>query len=589
MSPVRAGMLFVAIVGVFVFFGFSKVNPFSNHFELKAQFQSAQNLKNKKSEVRIAGVEVGRIKSVESLSADSPGALVTMEIEKSGLPIHSDAELKVRPLLFLEGNYFVDLKPGSPSAPVVEDGHTVPITQTAIPVQFGDLLTALQSDTRKDLRTLLSEYAFKGLNGGGAEGFNGSIEYWEPAYRSSALVNDATLGTRPGDLRKVVGGQQKTLAALVDNEDALQGTITNLNVTANALAREDDALEAAIPALNDVLTAGPPALRALNASLPSVSRFAKDALPGVRSSGPTLDALIPFVSQLRALVQPSELRGLVDDLRPTIPALTRLNQRTVPILAESRALSACTNNVINPFMESPIPNPDPQEGGDRDNNPNNNGGGKTNDDQLVMRQLPRSLVGLAGESRISDANSPQFRVNTSGGNQGLFFDGSTGGDTFAAVPNGVSGTRPALPTSDWDFRPDVPCETQEPPNLEAPLGRATGTEALTKQTGKLKQPPLTVPEIIELAERLSLLGGASSAERCRVEMTLELEGYRIGKDGKPTKTGKPRQPVTPPARAAALEKCKKGKRGKAEARAQGPGAPAKPGPPRPAPGQKGAG
>jgi hypothetical protein len=52
---------------------------------------------------------------------------------------------------------------------------------------------------------------------------------------------------------QVVGGQQKTLAALVDNEDAVQGTITNLNVTANALARED---EAAIPALNRLRALG---------------------------------------------------------------------------------------------------------------------------------------------------------------------------------------------------------------------------------------------------------------------------------------------------------------------------------------------
>ena len=106
---------------------------------------------------------------------------------------------------------------------------------------------------RKDLRPLLSEYAFKGLNGGGAEGFNGSIEYWDPVYRSASLVNDATLGTRPGNLRKVVGGQQKTPAALDDNEDAVRGTITNLNVTANALARED---EAAIPALNRLRALG---------------------------------------------------------------------------------------------------------------------------------------------------------------------------------------------------------------------------------------------------------------------------------------------------------------------------------------------
>jgi phospholipid/cholesterol/gamma-HCH transport system substrate-binding protein len=483
MSVLRAGLMFVALVGTFSFFAFTKLNPFSNHFELKAQFENARNLKVKTSEVRIAGIEVGRVKSVEPLGKDTPGALVTMEVEKSGLPIHEDAEIKIRPQLFLEGNYFVDLKPGSPSAPTIEDGHTIPITQTAIPVQFGDLLTALQSDTRKDLRTLFVEYGFKGLSHGGAEGFNNSIEFWEPAYRSASLVNDATLGERPGDLHKVIGGQQRTLAALSDNEEALKGLVTNLNVTAAAFAREDDALEATIPALRDVLTAGPPALRSLNSSLPGVSRFAKDALPGVRSSGPTLDQLIPFIAQLRALVQPSELRGLVHDLDRTVPALARLNKRTVPILAESRALSACGNNVLVPFSESPIPNPDPED--------------QPNDNQLVMRQLPRSLVGLAGESRMNDGNTPYFRANFSGGNQGVFFQGNS---SFAAVPQSVAGVRPALPKREGhidgrpDFRPDIPCETQDPPNLQ-------GAKGGVSQSGPF-QPEISPETLLRLLDDL---------------------------------------------------------------------------------------
>ena len=34
-----------------------------------------------------------------------------MEIEDKGLPIHKDATLKIRPRIFLEGNFFVDLSP----------------------------------------------------------------------------------------------------------------------------------------------------------------------------------------------------------------------------------------------------------------------------------------------------------------------------------------------------------------------------------------------------------------------------------------------------------------------------------------------
>ena len=51
-------------------------------------------------------------------------------------------------------------------------------------------MTALQSDTREDLKTLLDEYG-KALEGEGAKGFNRSIPYWEPAYRDGAIVSDA--------------------------------------------------------------------------------------------------------------------------------------------------------------------------------------------------------------------------------------------------------------------------------------------------------------------------------------------------------------------------------------------------------------
>ena len=42
-----------------------------------------------------------------------------------------DATAKIRPRIFLEGNFFVDLKPGSPGAPVLDAGDTIKVTQTA--------------------------------------------------------------------------------------------------------------------------------------------------------------------------------------------------------------------------------------------------------------------------------------------------------------------------------------------------------------------------------------------------------------------------------------------------------------------------
>jgi phospholipid/cholesterol/gamma-HCH transport system substrate-binding protein len=433
----------LTLLAVASYFGFTKSNPFADPYEFEAVFRTSNNLQPK-SPVRIAGIDVGKVKSIEAVDSATGGARVTMELEESALPIHEDAHLKIRPRIFLEGNFFVDLQPGSPSAPELEDGGTIPLQQTAAPVQFGDVLNVLQSDTREDLKTFLREYGAKGLQNGGAEGFRDSIRYWEDAYRNSALANDAALGQDPSrDVQRMLRGQARTFAALVRDERALQGLIANFNVTAGAFAREDAALEASIPQLRGTLRAAYPALGSLNASLPSVRAFANDALPGVRSSDETLAASLPFLTQARRLMSPAELRGLAAELRRRIPSLVRLNRRTVPVLRQSRQLSACTNDVLVPFVRSRYPNvqgPDAEHG---------------NAEQQVRFQLQRGLVGLSGESRLSDGNNQWFRTS------------------MAPPASNVQPAPPAVVDQPPPRRPDVPCETQELPNLAAPFAPVT--------------------------------------------------------------------------------------------------------------------
>jgi ABC-type transporter Mla subunit MlaD len=464
MSPFRAGVLALVIFGVFAYFGFSKNNPFANPYEFRAVFNDVNNLKPK-SPVRIAGVDVGKVLKVEPVEDGKGAAQVTMQVEDKGLPIKKDAHLKIRPRIFLEGNFFVDVEPGSPSASELKDGGTIPVTQTAAPVQFGDLLTALQRDTRSDLQTFLREYS-KGLAHGGAEGFNQAIDYWEPAYRYGSLANDATLGQDPNhDLQRVLRGQQKTFAALVKDEGALKGLVTNFNITAGALASQDTALAASVPALRDTLKIGYPALGSLNNALPSLRAFAHDALPGVRSSDETLAASLPFIHQARLLMSENELRGTARVLRQTIPYVVRFNKRSVPFLRESRALSACTQNVLLPFMDLEIPNPE-------------TGNEAENSGQKVRNQLQRGMPGLSGESRLSDGNNQYFHAG--------------------ATPPG-NRVRPGPPPDGGNMpmphRPDIPCELQELPNLHAPGGPIEAFPILKKSPGSVINPPAAVPHL----------------------------------------------------------------------------------------------
>jgi phospholipid/cholesterol/gamma-HCH transport system substrate-binding protein len=436
----KAGVLALLLIALFAYFGWTGANPFADPYELKASFRDAQNLQPG-AVVRIAGVDVGEVTKVEPAGGDR-AATVTMELAEEALPLPADTELEVRPRILLEGNFFVDMAPGTPSGPQLEDGDTVPVTQTSSAVSLPDILSVLRKDIRTDLRTFLREYGTEALGGGGAEAFNDAIPWFAPAYRNAALTSDALLGVEPDrDVQRLLRGQQRTFAALADNPQALQELVADLNAVARALANEDEALADAVPALRDTLRAGLPALAELNEALPTLRVFAREALPGVRSTPATLDAAMPWIRQARGLVAQDELKGLSADLRQAVPGLVRLNGRLVPLLGELRALSSCTNRVLVPFAESEIPSLE-----------------QGNTGQEARRQIVRSFVGLAGESRVHDANTPVFHI------QGVL-PGKLGGPTGRIEP-----AAPFDPNVPPAHRPDVPCETQEPPNLDAPGG-----------------------------------------------------------------------------------------------------------------------
>ena len=235
--PSRPGVIAIVVIGLVSFEAFTRTNPFSHPYTFSAVFQNVNNLQPK-SPVRIAGVNVGKVDSVQGLPGGRGAARVTMEVSKSGLPLHKDATLKIRPRVFLEGNEFVDLQPGSPDQPVLKKGATIPINQTSVSVQFGQVLTTLQADTRKNLQGFLKEYS-QGLADGGAQGFAQAVKAWPPAYRYGSLANEAALGTQPHDLSTVEQGQAKVFRALDVHESNLKSLITNFNTTAAAFARED--------------------------------------------------------------------------------------------------------------------------------------------------------------------------------------------------------------------------------------------------------------------------------------------------------------------------------------------------------------
>src|SRR3954449_8607719 len=246
MSTFTIGMIALVVTTIAVYLGFTKTIPFMSHYEVKAAFRSANNLR-KAAPVRIAGVEVGKVTKIERARPGDNGALVTMQINDNGRALHRDATFKIRPRIFLEGNFFVDATQGTSGKEVPKD-HVFPVNQSATPVQFDQVLTALQSDTRDDLKILLRQYA-AALKGRGARGFNASIKYWKPAYHDSAIVSEALLGENEHDLPGYINHAGGFAGAIDRNPQQLKDLITNFRQTANAFARENTHLEAAIAEL----------------------------------------------------------------------------------------------------------------------------------------------------------------------------------------------------------------------------------------------------------------------------------------------------------------------------------------------------
>jgi virulence factor Mce-like protein len=455
MSNFAAGAIALVIAVLIVYFGFTKAIPFQHHFTISAVFPTANNLRPA-SPVRIAGVNVGKVVAVQHLRPGEPGALVKMQIEDKGLPIHKDATFAIRPRIFLEGNFFVDVHPGTPSAPTLGDGDKVASTRATTPVQFDQILTSLQSDTRQNLRTLLDEYG-TAVSDGGSAGFNASIPYWEPAYKNSAIVNEATLGQHPHDLSGYIRGAGITAQALDNSPPALQNLITDFNVTARAFAVQQNALSATVAELPRTLRAARPALAALNNAFPPLRRLVVDFRPAVRSSLPAINASLPFVTQARKLVSRPELRGLVADLKPTVPALAALNAASVPLYQQVREASSCQNQVILPWSQDELVDP---------NFPTRMGDGNV---QLkVYQESVRYLPGIASESRTGDANQQWYRVLPGNGANIYNLTGQPAGagGVFGAATNPLQGVKPGK-LNRPPLRPNVACETQVAPNLTA--------------------------------------------------------------------------------------------------------------------------
>jgi ABC-type transporter Mla subunit MlaD len=477
--PLRTGIVVLVILAIVIYFGFTKAIPFKHGFRLHAVFPSALNIKPK-SPVRVAGVDVGK---VTSITRQGSTGVVTMEIGSNGLPVHTDATVKIRPRIFLEGNWFIELQPGSPSAPTFSSGGTIPVTHTSDPVQLDQVLDALNTDTRANLQTFLIEYGagltqkpgpaenaeqdpeVRGING--AQALNKAYQRGPSSLKGGAVLNQAISGTETHDLSKLVASIGKVTAALNVHEQQLGELIVNFNTFFRAFAAQSAPLQRTVAELPANLAGINRGLASLQRAGPPTRAFAHEIVPGVLATPSTVTAALPWIAQVQASLQPSELGGVAKALAVGVPSLAALTAEQIPLFQQTELFNKCLTNQIYPAGNVKL-----QDGSSTTGVEN-------------YKEFWYSLAGLSGIGQTADGNGPLTKFLV--GNAGQTLRSQPVGILGAKVRPGLRllahsplqplGTRPAFPGAEPPYQPAQPCYKQALPNFSGPLsqGPSDGT------------------------------------------------------------------------------------------------------------------
>jgi phospholipid/cholesterol/gamma-HCH transport system substrate-binding protein len=479
-SNAMIAVLFILVFTVGPYLAFTKHVPFTGHgYTLNATFSNGVNISTN-SPVRIAGVDVGKVIEV---GRNGDNTEVTFTVDGKGRPIHEDAFAAIRPRIFLEGNFFIELDPGSPSAQELDSDATIPVSHTSTGVQLDEILTALQAPVRADLSRLLSSFGtalthkpnaaedatqlpeVKGKSG--AEALNGAFIYGGPAGRYSAQVTNAFLGTSSGDLSRLVASTGRAFGALARHEADLEGLIVNFNTFTGALAAQSTNLSTTVQRLAPTLKIGRKSLASLNASLPPLRAWAIEFRPAVAELPALISAAEPWLAQARPLLSGKEAGGVAKLLRESTPGLAGSAQagkaNTIP---EINRISLCTSRVFVPT------------------------GNQTIDDSFKTgpnyREFFYFLANFSGVGQNFDGNGSYLRVQPGGGGALVKLENPSGNLTtdkqdWAHVVEAPTGVQPQLGGRP-PKKPDVRCATQPVPDVNGRLSQV-GAPELTAVSG----------------------------------------------------------------------------------------------------------
>lgn len=448
-SAVPAGVLTVLLVAlVFTAVMLKDALPGSAGRPLRAVVEDVVTLKSG-APVRVAGVQVGTVVGVDRHGPRT--STVRMELDDDAPVVREDAELRIRPRIFLEGNSFVELLPGTPGAEALGDG-TIPLASTSASVQVDRLIGTLDRPTRSRLRQTLQGFAGVLAADDTVRATRRLIDDAEPALRDSALIADASRGETPGDLTGFVRSAGVLTDELTGHTTQLRGAVRGLQRTMGAFSSQRAALAASVRTLPGTVAGLDRLHAAARTGLPALRRISRDLRPGVEVAPETIDVARPWIASARRLADGDALGPWLRLAKRATPDLVTFAEHGTESAPDLREASRCVADVLVPALNEKVED------------------GRFSLGVENYKGLIYGLTGTNGESQNFSGNGIYSRIGVSVG------PGNQRFETVGRAPsNSAVGVRPVRPARRPPLRDDVACSTQPVPDPNAALS-ARGVE-----------------------------------------------------------------------------------------------------------------
>ena len=333
--------LSVAALLMFLWVSFGGTLPLRpESYRFKAAFPEA-SLLVKEADVRIAGVNVGKVKQKE-LGPGGRSTVVEMEIDHRFAPIGRDAHAILRQKSLL-GETYVEITPGTPGAEKLADGGTLANAQIDNSVQLDEVFRVFDPETRRAFQQWLHEAGIV-TTGTFARDFNDSLGNAAPFFAGGANLL-RPLAEQEVALRRVFRDTGRVFHAVSREDGQLSGLITNGNATFGALASRDDALA-------ETFQIFPTFLRETRATVRRLEAFAKNTDPLVRDLAQPARDLAPTLRDLGALSPDLEhlfnhIHPLVRASKTGVPAATRFLKGAEPVLEATHVFMPELNPILS--------------------------------------------------------------------------------------------------------------------------------------------------------------------------------------------------------------------------------------------------